>query len=453
MIEFLGLDYNKEYFELIEAFIPDIKNKGLEVYVEKISDQLSIKIKDQVFQRKIENYFPREKGNIKRAIYKILSKAYNKNLAWGILVGVNPLKLFRRLLAENKENQVRDLLEKGYFLSKDKVDLGMLVIKNQKGYYYVNKNKTSIYVDIPFCPSRCNYCSYPTHLIDVEKMDKYLKALIFEIKELAKKTSLDISNIYIGGGTPSSLGPEGLEKLIKVIKKAFPSYKEFTVEVGRPDTITKDSLEKLKALEIERISINPQSMKDQTLREIGRKHTKTDIITAYNLAKDLGFKNINMDLIIGLPGENDQDFENSLEEVCSLNPHSISIHCLSLKKGSQLGQSDYLGDKNVNFIEKRNKIMEKYGYIPYYLYRQKHIFMNMENIGYCKKSYQSYYNIAMMEDTENIIGFGLASTSKIFINKKLKRYMNSRRLDDYIENIESQVAEKIQLLRSKANET
>lgn len=448
MIACSNFKYNKEYQELIEAFIPNFKDKGLNIFLEKTKEQLLVNIGQEKITKEIDKYFNIEKSNIKRCLYSIFSKYTNKELAWGILVGVNPLKLFRKLEAEFGREKAEEILQNGYLVSKEKIKLGFLVVDKQEKILENQFGNNSIYINIPFCPTKCNYCSYPTYLVDEERVEKYTKALEKEIRLFFEKTSLEISTAYIGGGTPSSIGASRLDRIIKLVKDRNNNIREFTVEVGRPDTINEELIDMLKQNKINRISINPQTMINKTLETIGRKHNKEEILSTYKLAKKKGFDNINMDLIMGLPGEDADDFAKSLEEVVSLEPASISIHSLSLKKGSKLTESGYENNKSGDFEDLRNTIMKKSGYFPYYLYRQKHMYLNIENIGYAKEGCESLYNIFMMEDVHNIIGFGLAATSKKIEKNKIFRYMNPRLMDSYLDNIEKIVDEKISLLRS-----
>lgn len=444
MIEFKGLNYNKEYRELVEAFIPN-EDKGL-IIIEKNNEDLILKIDDYKDVVKLEKEISKEKTRIKRGIYKLLRKYKETDLVWGILVGVNPLKLFRKLIDINGEKSAREILKNIYLIDDKKIDLGFRIIENQKPLAEEIKGKTSFYIDIPFCPTRCFYCSYSTYNSDNSKLKEYIDTLIYEIKSFKEKTDIKPDTIYIGGGTPSAIPVKELERVVSILKEFYPDITEFTVEIGRPDTINIELLKMLKFYGVDRISINPQTMNDKTLEKIGRNHSSEDIIKAFKMARKEGFNNINMDLIIGLPGENSQDFKYSLEEVINLNPESISIHSLSIKKGSKLFAEDYKNSRDNKFEEVRDTIMKKSEFIPYYMYRQKHIFLNIENIGYSKYKNISKYNIGMMEDFQNIIGFGLGASTKIFENKKINRYMNYRLLDDYIKFIDKNIEDKLKLM-------
>lgn len=449
MLDFINMTYNKEYLELAEAFVPGISKSEEEVFVERAGDYLKLKTSTFEDQTSLDSYFSYEKTNIKRGIYNLFKKYTNRDLAWGILVGVNPLKLVKNLLAKSDKDQARRILAEGYFLEQEKIDLAFEIIKKQEPFVKDLRGQAHIYIDIPFCPSKCSYCAYPTYLIDPEKIKLYTESLIKEIDTFFSQTQMDFATVYIGGGTPSALGSDNLARVIKTLRKYLTDIKEFTVEIGRPDTFDKDLLLMLKENKVDRISINPQSMNDNTLDRIGRKHSALDIEKSFRLARDLGFDNINMDLIIGLPGEETQDFESSLKRVLDLGADSISIHSLALKKSSSLSQRGYEDDGDFAFEKVRNNLMVESVYEPYYLYRQKHIYLNLENIGYAKIGKECLYNIAMMEDLGPVVGFGLGATSKLILDKKIKRHMNPRTLKDYLAGAEESALNKIKFLGSE----
>lgn len=449
MLDFINIAYNKEYLELAEAFVPGLSKSQEEVFIERAGDYLKLRTANFEDQVSLESYFDYEKTNIKRGLYRLFKKYTNRDLAWGILVGVNPLKLVKNLLAKNSKDQAAKLLAEGYFLDRDKIDLAFEIIKKQEPFVKDLRSQAHIYIDIPFCPSKCSYCAYPTYLMDPEKIKSYTESLIDEIDIFFSQTKMNFATVYIGGGTPSALGSDNLNRLIKTLRKHLSGIKEFTVEIGRPDTFDYELLSMLKANKVDRISINPQSMNDQTLERIGRRHSVADIEKSFKLARDLGFDNINMDLIIGLPGEGPRDFERSLKKVLDLGPDSISIHSLALKKSSNLSQSGYEDEGDLDFEKVRNTLMADSNYQAYYLYRQKHIYLNLENIGYSSAGKECLYNIAMMEDLGPVIGFGLGATSKLILGKKIKRQMNPRTLKDYLAGSKESAINKIKFLGSE----
>lgn len=449
MLDFINISYNKEYLELAEAFVPGISKSQEEAFIKRDGHILKLKTPTFEGQVDLDSYFSYEKTNIKRGLYKLFKKYTNKDLAWGILVGVNPLKLVKNLLTKSDKDQVEIILAEGYFLDRDKIDLSFEIIKKQEPFEKYLRGQAHIYIDIPFCPSKCSYCAYPTYLMDPEKIKNYTESLIEEIDTFFSWTQMDFATVYIGGGTPSALGSNNLDRLIKTLRNHLGDTKEFTVEIGRPDSFDEDLLLMLKENKVDRISINPQSMKAQTLEKIGRRHSVADIEKSFNLARSLGFDNINMDLIIGLPGEGPSDFQRSLEKVLDLGPDSISIHSLALKKSSSLSQRGYKDKGDLDFEKVRNILMADSNYQAYYLYRQKHIYLNLENIGYSKAGKECLYNIAMMEDLGPVIGFGLGATSKLILDKKIKRHMNPRTLKDYLAGSKESALNKIKFLGSE----
>lgn len=452
MIEFKNFEYKKEYKELIETFIPDAGNRGLVLIFEKTDENISLSTGDYFNKLTLDEYFFIESSNIKRGLYNLLKTYTGKDLKWGMLVGVNPLKLFTKLIEGYGIEEATSILKNGYYLSEEKIELGFSILKFQNPIRKTLYGKNSIYIDIPFCPSRCSYCSYSTYKIDDNLINDYLKVLSYEIEEVSKRIKFILQSIYIGGGTPSSIGARNLNKLLNVVKENFKNPEELTVEIGRPDTINREILEVLKSQKVDRISINPQSMKDETIKALGRNHSASDIVDSFNLAREYGFNNINMDLIIGLPGETGEDFFNTLEIIKKLKPESVSIHALALKKGSELTQSGYYDDSIEEFQKIRDDFIVNEGYIPYYLYRQKNMYLNIENIGYSKPGKESLYNIAMMEDIQNILGLGLGSTTKVIKDDKILRHMNYRRLKDYVENIEKNIEDKLKLFGGSLDE-
>lgn len=450
MIEFVNFDYKKEYRELIETFIPKAGNRGQIFVFSKLGNYLKINVESYSNKIEIDNYFSKEESNIKRTIYKLLREYFKEELLWGMLVGVNPLKLFLKLEKEFGLEKSKEILREGYFVSSEKINLGFEILDNQKPIRKELEGKQSIYIDIPFCPSRCSYCSYSTYKVNDDLVEKYLKKLTLEMEKVSKNINIKPQNIYIGGGTPSSIGRKNLEKLLNSVFANWGRVEEITVEIGRPDTINSEILKTLKSFEVDRISINPQTMNDKTLKILGRNHTSEEVIESFSLARGLGFNNINADLIIGLPQETHKHFQKTLERIKILNPESLSIHALALKKGSKLAESGFENEGLFEFQKIRNGFVEKENYLPYYLYRQKNMFLNIENIGYSKLGMECKYNVGMMEDIQDVIGFGLDSTTKIINKNKIIRHMNFRTLSDYFKYLDKNIDDKIELLEGKS---
>ncbi|WP_018247736.1 coproporphyrinogen dehydrogenase HemZ [Orenia marismortui] len=407
------------------------------------------------------------KERLKLSIYRLLCDYLGEDLSpWGILTGVRPTKLAHFLLERGFDYQkVDSLLENVYGVAKEKRDLLLNIIKLERSYFPTPeeaKNKVSIYLGIPFCPTRCNYCSFAAY--PIAKYQKYLpnflEALDYEIREVSKVVQdlgLVVDTIYIGGGTPTVLSSTELDRVLNNLKKylSLSQLRDFTVEAGRADTISKAKLEVLKRQGIKRISINPQTMNLKTLEVIGRKHSVDEVTKSFSLAREIGFENINMDMIIGLPGEGIDDVKRTLLRIKDLNPDSLTVHTMAIKRASRLKRSlednNLPSDREVSEMLKYTKKMTKeLDLIPYYMYRQKNILGNLENIGYAKAGKESIYNILMMEERETVIGLGGGSITKLINTQdySLERLVNPKFPKQYIEEIKERTNEKI----SKINE-
>lgn len=384
----------------------------------------------------------------KNQLYTILSKELNKTLPWGSLTGVRPTKLARDLIeyGEMKAYTVAEILERDYFVSKDKAELVANIMRNQKCIIR-NDNLVDLYVNIPICPTRCSYCSFISSELSMVKalVDKYIEVLIKElnaVKEIIKQKAYIVRTIYIGGGTPSVLTAKQLEKLLQELN--FP-VTEFTVECGRADTITSEKLEVLKNNGVTRISINPQTFCEATLKRIGRKQKNSEVLNAYQLALEKNFI-VNMDLIAGLPGEKLGIFKRTINTAIELFPDNITVHTLSLKRGSLLYDEQekvYIKDVE-DMIKYASSTLEKNGYKPYYIYRQKHQLSGLENVGYYRDNSVCIFNIDSMEETNTIIGVGANAISKRVYNieNKIDRQANVKFLKDYIERIDDIIEKK-----------
>ena len=396
---------------------------------------------------------------VKKSLYKSLIDILDIRLPWGILTGIRPTKIVHRLMEKKIPlNMVFEILTKEYKLDEEKANLIIDISKRQIEYLYpIDNDKYSLYIGIPFCPSRCIYCSYISLPINKFKSlaDEYIDKLIYEIYSIKELMSnKKINTVYIGGGTPTSIPLNSLKRIIEVVYDCFgkDNIKEFTVEAGRPDTIDYKMLKMLKSQGVNRISINPQTMNENTLELIGRNHSSEDIINSYLIAKEVGIENINMDLIIGLPGEGVDEVRNTLKRIEDLNPDSITVHTLAVKRGSRFKeQMEHYDVENQNTIEDMLLETKKYAIRnnlkPYYIYRQKQILGNFENIGYSRLGYECIYNISIMEEKETIIGAGVGSTSKIFNHdeNRLERIFNFKDVKEYISRIDELIVRKKQL--------
>jgi oxygen-independent coproporphyrinogen-3 oxidase len=361
-----------------------------------------------------------------KTVYEALSAHTEKSLPWGTLVGVRPVKIVHPLL--NEEMTTLDLkkhLKFNYHISDEKIDLMLQVAQAEKPFLQdIDLKPISLYLSVPFCPSQCLYCSFPSNSVEKKGhlMASYLQVLIKEIETAHKCleiTKQKVDCIYIGGGTPTTLSVDDFEKLFAVLNHTFDlkHLKEFTIEAGRPNTITKEKLALFKKNYVTRLCLNPQTMKDETLKRIGRAHTVEAIREVYDLIKAFDFKTVNMDLILGLPGETYEDVQKTIRAVLDLSPENITVHTLAIKKHSLLNYAtdDFQladGETVKQMIDYVQSTLEDHGYKPYYLYRQKNIAGNFENVGYSKPGHISTYNIRIIEEKHSILALGPGAISK-----------------------------------------
>lgn len=446
-----NIDNDYHYGELARVFLPD-----------DLFEVIPINIPDEVAYLKEGSYIINRSGSsdrdeIKREMYHLLSDLTGMNPGWGTLTGVRPLKLALELLKESgSTDSMKDLLIERYLLSDSKAELLKEIAEYQISQLSGDPSASAgLYIGIPFCPTRCEYCAFASNVAGPAEIEEYFDNLLKEIRymaELAEDHSVHIESIYIGGGTPTTLNADQLGILIDTVAAEFhidPSSLEFTVEAGRPDTITHDKLNVLREHGINRISINPQTMKDETLRIIGRDHTADDIRQAYKLASNYGFEVINADLIAGLPGENIDDFRDSLEEIISLGANNITVHTLSVKKGSRLKEHDpeyYRRNTETvsDMVDHARKRLSEEGFIPYYIYRQKHQMGALENVGYCRPGLHSIYNIRIMEEKQTIIGLGAGAIGKVYYpdEDRLERVANVSNYKVYSERFNEMLGKK-----------
>ncbi|NMA65758.1 MAG: coproporphyrinogen dehydrogenase HemZ [Clostridiaceae bacterium] len=400
--------------------------------------------------------FQRRKIIVGSCIVKVMTKYTGKKLPYGSLLGVRPVKLAMQCVNDkmDKDETVNHLIKLSDIDSK-KAELLYNIAVTEKPFLQDDKKAIHLYVGIPFCASRCLYCSFTAYPIHRYKklVPSYILALSKEIQHTAKwinQNDYHISSIYIGGGTPTSVDSSDLDRILGELTANFNLKNcEFTVEAGRPDTITKDKLEIMAKYKVNRISINPQTMNEETLRIIGRNHTPEDIIDKYYLARDLGFDNINMDIIAGLPNEDIDMFINTLEKIEEMQPDSLTVHTMALKRASRLREekSRYLSTPDMiveAMIEEARKSAYKMGMRSYYLYRQKNILANLENTGYSKPGYECRYNIHTMEEIQTIVALGAGAISKFVNSEKneINRVFNLKDVDLYISKIDEMLKRK-----------
>lgn len=400
------------------------------------------------------------KTALKHLLYGMLSRREGRTLPWGELIGIRPAKLAMQYLLDGMTiEEASAAMERDHLVSPEKAALSAQIAWNEREIlskiHY--RDGYSLYVGIPFCPTTCLYCSFPSFNLAgwKDRVDEYLDRLEMEMRasaELMRGKVLD--TVYIGGGTPTTLEPAQLERLFSMLEKNFSleGIREFTVEAGRPDSITMDKLRVIRAHGVTRISVNPQTMKEETLRLIGRRHTVEQVREAFYLCREAGFDDINMDIILGLPQETQDDVKRTLEEIEKLSPDSLTVHSLALKRGSRMQKM--IEEKGYSFISCTDGCVElsaqaaaRMGMQPYYLYRQKNISGNLENVGYARPGKAGIYNILIMEEKQTILALGAGSITKaVFPGGRIERSDNCKDVATFMENIEEMIERKRRLL-------
>lgn len=390
-------------------------------------------------------------------LYKLLCDFTGLTQPWGILTGVRPVKLLRRLAEESSEEQAVKKFEKDFFVSNEKIALSRETEHNERKILELSKPESfSLYVGIPFCPSRCSYCSFVMASIErAEKLiEPYTKLLCEEIKqtaEIANKLGLRLETVYFGGGTPTTLSAEQLDTVLRTVNNSFDmsTCREFTVEAGRPDTIDIAKLFALKENKVDRISINPQTVNDEVLKTIGRKHTAQQFFDAFELARKCGFDNINTDLIAGLPTDTPESFKNSLDSIVRLNAECITVHTLCMKRASRLTTEGVTLDLQQardarEMLAYTQNILGQNEYIPYYMYRQSRMVGNLENVGWSKRGFESLYNVYVMDETHTILACGSGGVTKLKRNNPdyLERIFNFKYPYEYIDRFDELIQRK-----------
>lgn len=401
------------------------------------------------------------KMELKRQLYLAFEFITGKSMPWGILTGIRPAKIAHDMLdMKFSEDAINNKLKNYYMVKDEKAGVLLEVARKERVIIAAARpNSVSIYIGIPFCTTRCLYCSFTSNPIDRSSdiVKNYIDALLYEMEKTAAiiaDKGWDIQSIYIGGGTPTSIDEENLKKLLFGVESTFrlEGLQEFTLEAGRPDSLNIEKLGIIKSSRVDRISINPQSMNDEVLKAIGRNHTAKDIEWAFMKARETGFDNINMDIIAGLPGENLNMFKASLERIKELCPDSLTVHTLSFKRGSKL-----IKDENsrtcidIQCVEDMAGAAADYaakmGMKPYYLYRQKNILGNLENIGYSTEGHESIYNIQIMEEKQPIIAMGAGAVTKMVFpeENRIERVFNVKSVNDYINRIDEMIERKLKI--------
>ena len=462
-----NLKYRYEVYQLFNVYFPMKEIK----FVEKEEADYIFYIEEQLLGLKYKDYCKEEslgediKNSLRRFLFLCLKDITKDIYPWGILIGIRPSKIALKLIKEgNTEEEVIEIFKEKYLAHEDKARLCIEVAKAEERIVNKDKNNVAIYIGMAFCPTKCLYCSFTSNPIGVYRkmVNPYLEALTKEIRgisEYVKEKNLNIESVYFGGGTPTSVGDEEFSLVMKEIYSNFimnNKVKEFTVECGRPDTLNFNKLKTMKDCNVDRISINPQTMNDKTLKLIGRTHSSGDIKEKFKMARELGFDHINMDIIVGLPGETHEDMINTKNQLIELKPDSITVHGLALKRGSRMYEEFILKkgieitsqDEIIKMYEESRKLAEALDLLPYYMYRQKNMVGNLENLGYAKEGKECIYNIQMIEERQTTIALGAAAVSKvIFLEEdRLERFPNLKDLHEYITRIDEMIERKKKLL-------
>lgn len=416
------------------------------------------------------------KEDFKAYFYRVLASFTGRQLPWGMLTGIRPTKIALSLLEEGRSRQeIREHYTERYFVSEKKAELAVEIAARERqllsgvhcegiqgeenssdgsrGYNSGYSQGYSLYIGIPFCPTTCLYCSFTSYPIAGyrKQVDEYLNCLLREAAYVAEQFQGKIlDSVYIGGGTPTTLEPEQLERLLGGIRQLFDfsTVQEFTVEAGRADSITEEKLRSLRRHGVSRISVNPQTMKQETLDLIGRKASVVQVEEAFRLARQVGFDNINMDIILGLPGENPEDVQHTIDRITELSPDSLTVHSLAVKRAS--GLSQWIQENGTGLLRNTEETMaiaaagaQKLGMFPYYLYRQKNMSGNFENVGYAREGKYGLYNILIMEEVQTIVALGAGSiTKRVYPDGRIERCENVKEVAQYIERIEEMIERK-----------
>ncbi len=490
MIEIILSDkaYENDVYPLVKAFYPsemikvyeqneqrteanasDQETKlTLELELKQDRFELSIALKGESQIRNSHNLTenlakPQYKNEMKRYLYSNISKLTHQELPWGILTGIRPTKLVYDLIEQGvDEEEIYRHMKKEYLCSEEKIAMSIEIanreLKLLKDMDY--QNGYSLYIGIPFCPSTCLYCSFTSYSVEKYSsyVDVYLQALEKEIRFAATCfPGRRLTTVYLGGGTPTTLSAEQLNSLLGLVRELFDftHVREFCVEAGRPDSITREKLEVLKKQGVDRISINPQSMQQRTLDLIGRKHLVTQVKEAFHLARETGHNNVNMDLILGLPGESILDVQDTLSQIKEMDPDSLTVHTLAVKRAARLNQEkeSYAKMKATDvsaMLAETIRFAKENAYLPYYLYRQKNMADNLENIGYAKFGKEGLYNILIMEEKQTILALGAGGMSKFVFHKenRIERVDNVKSVTDYINRIDEMIERKRHFLEN-----
>ena len=414
-----------------------------------------------VFRDTIQREDPQSVRNfVKKGTFLTAKKLSDQNPPWGILTGIRPAKIATDLMAEGRsEDEIRRILTDECWVSEEKTALTLRVAQKEFPILsHVDDRTVGIYIGMPFCPTRCLYCSFVSTSMEYlgKYLEPYLECLETEIRktaEVLRELGLSVDTVYFGGGTPTTVSTAQLSHLLSCLCDSIDlsGIREFTVEGGRPDTLDPDKLRMMRSFPVTRLSINPQSMHQVSLERIGRNHTPEDVVRAYAMAREAGFSDINSDVIAGLPGETPEMFSETLERLGALHPEGITVHTMYIKRASRLREQirDYrltASETVGEMLELAHAFMSERGYEPYYMYKQKNTLGNHENIGYALPGHESIYNILMMEEAQTIIGLGGGGVTKIVRNGGIHRIFNMKNADEYVKRFDEMLDRKDQIL-------
>ena len=392
-----------------------------------------------------------KKSALSILLYDVLSEILEITYPWGLLYGVRPARRMHALTDSLSEQEAKRIFKEKYLVNDAKTELTAAVMHRENRIIALSECKSfSLYISIPFCPTRCSYCSFVSHSIEntVKLVEPYVELLIKEIEETgkyAKALGLRLETVYFGGGTPTTLSAHQLSSIFDAVEKHFDlsTVREYTVEAGRPDTVTKERLLALKAAGVTRISINPQTFNDAVLKRIGRQHSAEETIAAFNLARSCGFNHINMDFIAGLPDDSVASFKKSICKGIELNAESITVHTLSLKSGAYMATKESAFDSSpkkivASMVDFSNSVLSENGYYPYYMYRQGKSLGNLENVGWCKNGFDGLYNVFMMDETHTVLSVGAGAVIKLKNQNtgKIERIYNYKYPYEYIDRFD-----------------
>lgn len=468
VFQIVSLFYNKSEF----SFIHNTEDIGYEAELKLESgfdplrsivycSLVRLNEKPIFYELQVNNEKKQFKNAIKLTILNCLKEYTGMEIPWGILVGIRPTKIVHEgLRAGQSIDRVMNTLIEGYEVSSNKAALTVEVANNESKFLECGKKDIGLYVGIPFCPTRCSYCSFTSNPIKGNESlaEEYLSALIHESEEMLKyilANGYNVDTLYFGGGTPTALSAMQLDRIVNTLAKYInlKQLREFTIEAGRADSINADKLRVIKEAGCDRISINPQTMNDETLKRIGRMHTSQDVIDKYYMAREMGFTNINMDLIIGLPLEGEAEIRNTINKISVLAPENVTVHTMSIKRASILNEMDYSKRSKVakSMYDLTSTALRNMDMYPYYMYRQKNMVSPLENIGYCIKDKECIYNIQMIAENVSIIALGADAVTKVIFKdeNRIERSANVKDVREYNSRIDEMIQNKISLFEQK----